>query len=95
MTEINIDGLTDEQKKAVQSLIDESVDYALKHYAETAADQLLPLSAYQSGNVVEILSVSHGVWLPGNVSEIGSWGISVDTERGPVTIGTPHRIRRA
>lgn len=93
--EINIEGLTDAQNKSVEALVNESVQEALKRYTEVDANRVVPLSEYRQGDKVEVLAISQGKWVPGGISEIGSWGISVDTERGPVTVGTDTRIRRA
>jgi hypothetical protein len=51
-----------------------------------------PLKEYAVGEVVEV--DRHGDWLQGRISSKQPGILNVDTERGPVTVGGPLRIRK-
>lgn len=50
------------------------------------------LSVYKVGEEVEV--DKNGVWMRGRISSIQAGTLNVDTERGPVAVGSYHRIRK-
>lgn len=53
-----------------------------------------PLKEYKLGEVVEV--IKDGDWLKGHITSIerGSHFLDVHTERGPVTAGSSHKVRK-
>lgn len=60
---------------------------------QKAVDPHPALKSYKMGEYVEV--DRGGNWLPGRISSVQGGMINVDTERGPVTVGGPLRIRKA
>ncbi len=54
----------------------------------------VPLKDYKEGEAVLVLR--EGNWIEGRIDSISEMGnnVHVQTERGPVTIATPKRVRR-
>lgn len=99
--ELRVEGLTKEQTTQIQEFINEAVQTAKDEvHAEYAAKTAktperpyvpLALKEYKSGQNVSVIQGFE--WRDGTVADTNRWGLSVNTDKGPVTIATPNKIR--
>lgn len=59
-----------------------------------AAPITVMLNDYSEGEFVEVMDLRQGDFVPGKVYQTGLGSISVNTERGPITVASNKMIRK-